>query len=305
MEYKELGIRDLYRIFSLPYMNDNLSDDLFLGDLHYAPGMDIIKYPSRFKGFLAFYCYQGNFEIELDLRKFTIREGSLFIYTPGNIVRVAEVPSQKDMMDMHFILIAISNDLMSTARFDFNKLSEESLRVMANPCIELSEQERELCRRYFDMIKEISGLGIPNTREAIASLMSSVFYLMGALWKNHLEVARRQKLPAPAAGRNNALLESFLRLVKDNYMEERNIEFYADKLGLTPKYLSRLIKKISGKSAREWIDSFLLLEAKSMLKYSDMNIKAIVYALGFPNATTFYRFFLQHVGCSPSEYRKG
>ena len=95
-----------------------------------------------------------------------------------------------------------------------------------------------------------------------------------------------------------------MKLVRDYHTKERNLSFYADKLFLTPKYLSKLIKTISGKSAHEWIDSFVILEAKNLLKYSDMSIKSIVYELNFPNQTTFYRFFKTKTGMTPSEYRK-
>ena len=75
------------------------------------------------------------------------------------------------------------------------------------------------------------------------------------------------------------------------------------KLYLTPKYLSKLIKNVSGRSAHEWIDSFVILEAKNLLKYSDLPIKQIVDELHF-NQTTFYRFFKAKTGLTPSEYRR-
>ena len=73
---------------------------------------------------------------------------------------------------------------------------------------------------------------------------------------------------------------------------------------MTPKYLSKLIKGLSGRSAHEWIDSFVILEAKNLLKYSDLTIKQIVYQLNFPNQTTFYRFFKTQTGMTPTEYRR-
>jgi AraC-like DNA-binding protein len=79
--------------------------------------------------------------------------------------------------------------------------------------------------------------------------------------------------------------------------------FYATNLGLTPKYLSKLIKQASGRSAPEWIDSFVILEAKNMLKYTDNSIKEIVYKLHFPNPSVFYKFFKAHTGMTPSQYR--
>ena len=81
--------------------------------------------------------------------------------------------------------------------------------------------------------------------------------------------------------------------------------FYASHLGLTPKYLSKLIKQVSGWSAPDWIDSFVILEAKNMLKYTDDSIKEIVFKLHFPNPSVFYKFFKAHTGMTPSEYRNG
>jgi YesN/AraC family two-component response regulator len=81
------------------------------------------------------------------------------------------------------------------------------------------------------------------------------------------------------------------------------MSFYASKLCLTPKYLSKLIKQASGRSAPDWIDSFVILEAKNMLKYSDISIKEIVYKLHFANQSVFYKFFKSHTGITPSEYR--
>ena len=125
---------------------------------------------------------------------------------------------------------------------------------------------------------------------------------MGALWTDRLSAAKKSE--DGTSTRSRIILEDFLLLVRDHHTKERNLSFYADKLYLTPKYLSKLIKSVSGKSAHEWIDSFVILEAKNLLKYSDMSIKAIVYELNFPNQTTFYRFFKTKTGMTPSEYRK-
>ena len=79
--------------------------------------------------------------------------------------------------------------------------------------------------------------------------------------------------------------------------------FYADKLCLSPKYLSKLIKEVSGKPAPEWIDSYVMLEAKHLLKYSNLPIKEIVYRLNFSNQTVFYKYFKAHTGMTPTDYR--
>lgn len=298
---RELNIKELRAIFPQASINDTLSDDLFISEMRYISEMDIMKYPCRFRGYLAFFCIEGHFELEINLKSFSVRENSLFLYTPGNIVRVANISKEEKEM-VHFIVVAISSDLMSSTRFDFNKLYDESLHLLENPSVVLSEQEKNLCKSYLSLINEISELKIPNTKESVTSLISSIFYLMGALWGNRVTEAIKNQ--DEGSIRSKAVFENFLKLVRDYHTKERNLSFYADKLFLTPKYLSKLIKTVSGKSAHEWIDSFVILEAKNLLKYSDMSIKSIVYELNFPNQTTFYRFFKTKTGMTPSEYRK-
>lgn len=300
--YHEVNIRELKHLSQGSIVNDNLSDDLFVAEMHYETKMDVIEYPCRFHGYMAFFCIKGEFEVEINLKKFTIRKDSMFIYTPGNIVRVTNIdPQEKE--SVHFVVVAISEDLMSSTRFDFSKLYNESLRLLESPCIVINENERELCRKYFDLIQEVSKMRMPNMRESVAALISSIFYLMGAMWTDRLTAAKKNG-GEEVSTRSKIVLEDFLLLVRDYHTKERSLSFYADKLYLTPKYLSKLIKSVSGKSAHEWIDSFVILEAKNLLKYSDMSIKSIVYELNFPNQTTFYRFFKTKTGMTPSEYRK-
>lgn len=300
--YHEVNIRELKHLSQGSIVNDNLSDDLFVAEMHYETKMDIIEYPCRFHGYMAFFCIKGEFEVEINLKKFTIRKDSMFIYTPGNIVRVTNIdPQEKE--SVHFVVVAISEDLMSSTRFDFSKLYNESLRLLESPCVVINENERELCRKYFDLIQEVSKMRMPNMRESVAALISSIFYLMGAMWTDRLTAAKKNG-GEEVSTRSKIVLEDFLMLVRDYHTKERSLSFYADKLYLTPKYLSKLIKSVSGKSAHEWIDSFVILEAKNLLKYSDMSIKSIVYELNFPNQTTFYRFFKTKTGMTPSEYRK-
>ena len=104
--------------------------------------------------------------------------------------------------------------------------------------------------------------------------------------------------------RSKIILEQFLKLVTEFHNSQRGMSFYAEKLYLTPKYLSKIIKEASGRTGPEWIDSFVIMEAKNMLRYSDMPIKEVVFELHFPNSSVFYKFFKLHTGQTPSEYRK-
>ena len=98
--------------------------------------------------------------------------------------------------------------------------------------------------------------------------------------------------------------EDFLQLVQDHHAHERSLGFYADRLGMSPKYLSKLVRTVGGRPAREWIDSLVIEDAKRLLKYSELPVGQIIAQLHFPNETTFYRFFKAQTGMTPMDYRR-
>ena len=74
---------------------------------------------------------------------------------------------------------------------------------------------------------------------------------------------------------------------------------------LTPKYLTTIIRKTTGRTASEWIDDYVVLEAKNLLKYSTMSIQEVAYSLNFPNQSFFGKYFKEHTGLTPTAYRTG
>ena len=111
--------------------------------------------------------------------------------------------------------------------------------------------------------------------------------------------------PGSAHATKNNIVERFIALVEEHYREERLIGFYADKLCITPKYLSKLVKENTGRSAGEWIESHVILEARAMLQSSDMTIQQIASSLNFPNQSFFGKYFKRATGLSPKQYRRG
>ena len=98
--------------------------------------------------------------------------------------------------------------------------------------------------------------------------------------------------------------EEFMELVRQYSKQERNVRFYARRLNITPKYLSTVSKDVSGKTAARWIDEAVILEAKSLLRYSGMSIQEIAYHLNFSTQSFFGKYFKQHTGYSPSRFKR-
>jgi len=301
----------LKRIKALaPYIEEQgIGEDFILGevsgkDVEQSEAiLEMLQYPVRFDGFIIFYLKKGHFTVDVNLNSYEVREKSLLIQVPGNIVKVSDYKADR-IGDMELIFVLISKEFMSGIRFDFLKVFQDSMRLLDNPCITLDEFQMSLANDYFNLAKKVVKAPFTNKKEIISSLLTSLTYLSTDVWAHQVDEARK-KANTQHSARLNQIFEEFIALVNEHHCSERGMAFYADKLCLTPKYLSKLIKQASGKSAPEWIDEFVILEAKNLLKYTNLAIKEIVFQLHFPNQSVFYKFFKAHTGMTPSEYRNG
>ena len=108
-----------------------------------------------------------------------------------------------------------------------------------------------------------------------------------------------------AVSRRDELLMRFTQLVSDNYKLHRKVSYYADKMCLTPKYLSTVVYEASGKYARDIIAEFVIMEAKRCLVNTTMTVQEIGDYLHFSCQSFFGKYFKEHAGMSPQAYRRG
>ena len=133
--------------------------------------------------------------------------------------------------------------------------------------------------------------------EIIRTLFTTAFYII-------TEINQREQPGEMKQGRCEVLFDEFMSLLQQYNKRERNVSFYAKQLNITPKYLSSVVKEVSGKTAARWIDESVILEAKALLKYSGMSIQEIAYHLNFSTQSFFGKYFKQHTGTSPSRYKR-
>lgn len=257
------------------------------------------EYPCRFDGVLVVYCVKGRVKISVNLNDYDIEENSIFISMPNNILKVCDLASAEGD-DMRYVILAMSQKFVTDLKVDFKHIISEGVALVENPVTRLEEDDMKMMSRYLEMMVHVLRSDMEYRDEAVRSLLSSMFCLVASVWKRRVERISNTPL---ITTRSKMVLEQFIKLVAEYHTSQRNVGFYADKLCLTPKYLSKLIKTASGRSAPEWIDAYVILESKNLLKYSNMAIKEIVYRLNFPNQSVFYKFFKARTGMTPSEYR--
>lgn len=275
-----------------------LGDEFCMVDVRSNADIRSFEYPCRFEGVLVVYCISGRVRMSVNLNEFEVEENSLFITMPNNILKVCDRPD--DDVEGRYILLAMSQKFLADIRVDFRRILTEGVSMVDNPVIRLEKKDAEMMARYMEMAAILVRSDMEYRDEAVRSMISSMFCLLAGVWKRGVE---KLSTACPVTTRGKMVFEQFIRLVAEYHTSYRNVGFYADKLCLTPKYLSKLIKTASGKSAPEWIDAYVILESKNLLKYSNMAIKEIVYRLNFPNQSVFYKFFKARTGMTPSEYR--
>lgn len=277
-----------------------LNDDFFIMDVRFEERNSPLMHPCRFNGFMMIYCISGHVRMSINLNEFEFKSGSLFLNVPGNLVKLSDyVDSSKE--DQRYLVVAMTREFVSDLRMDINKIFNEGLSMLGNPSIELTEQQSLLVDKYISLMREVVNNSTINVRESVNSILSSFFYFISGIGSARIrEIGEDVK---KSSNRSKMIFEQFIKLVSEYHLKHRNVGFYADKLCLTPKYLSKLIKTATGRSAPDWIDAYVILEAKNLLKYSNVAIKEVVYKLNFPNQSVFYKFFKARTGMTPSEYR--
>ncbi len=279
-----------------------IRDDFCVMDLRYDDRLDILNHPCRFDGYLVFFCISGRLEMTINLKEFEVAENSLFINIPGNIIQITGIESsQKDQI--RFLVMAMTGEFMSDLKMDIGKLIEKGRLLLDNPSFVLSQKEKDIAEEYLHLAESILGSNLMYKRECIRSMLSSVFYLAGGVIETKI-MEKGAAVQDTGTERSKVVFDRFMNLVSEYHMEEHSVAFYADRLCLSPKYLSKLIKSASGRSASDWIDSYVILEAKNMLRYSDAPVKEIAVRLDFPDPASFHKFFKARTGMTPTQYRR-
>lgn len=205
--------------------------------------------------------------------------------------RILEVQSVSD--DFQADLFIISNSFQR--ELAISELLSLRHRFNSYPLIHLDDASMEAIHDYHRMaLRMISLEDNPYKWEGLLCL-TRAFYYSGGFY-----MFRSKIMLEP----DDSILSRFLALVDEYGDKEHSVGFYAEKLCLTPKYLSKLIHQKTGKSAKEVISNHVLLRAKALLTNSDDHIQQISDLLCFPSQSVFGKFFKQATGVSPKMYRK-
>lgn len=169
-------------------------------------------------------------------------------------------------------------------------------KMEKSPCLSLNRETFKILKNYYSNIYfQYKRIEFPSR---ITILKASLY-----IFVSEVNYVYSQESIETKFSYNEQVTDNFLKLLHTFYREERKPAFYADKLHVTTKHLSKILQTTTGRSLYTWICEFVIKEARILLQTTNLNITQIADKLNFPNSSYFARYFRKYVGMSPNEFR--
>jgi AraC-like DNA-binding protein len=255
----------------------------------------IPREPTSMSFILMALCKHGKAQYSIDTREQTVKPGDLLFISERHIV-----DNYMASPDFECLCIMVSTEFYHGFIQNVKNVSSLLLFSMNNPVVSLTPREIQVYSNYYQTIREkMSDRGHHYRTNLVKALLLAMFYDMSnVIWRVEQQESKSQTSA-------DVIFANFIRLLEQHFRQERRVSWYAEQLCITPKYLSEIVKQVSKRTPNEWIDNYVILEISVLLKNSTKSIKEIAEELQFPNQSFLGKYFKEHIGVSPSQYRKG
>lgn len=252
------------------------------------------NYAYRIDGGAILFCRSGTAEVSVNQYQGPVCRNTLVLLLPGSILMLTDRTE-----DFRVTFCAFSRDLFAEAAFRlepsfFHALRERPITSPPHRIVEGASIWFQMAAyTYRDRNNVFRNTIIKNR---LQNLLLESFDKMQRF-------ASRQSRTPEITTRQTELFHRFVTLVQAHSSQEREVSFYADKLCISTRYLSTIVRSVARSSAKEFIDRSVVLEIKMMLQSTDLSVQEIAYRLRFPDQSYLGRFFKKRTGESPTEYR--
>lgn len=239
-----------------------------------------------------FFCARGQAHIGIDLQEYELVKGTQVVLLPGRVLHVASMSE-----DFRLLYIGFSNQFFHEIT---NRLEPTFFRFLKeNPCVILpggqTEQVHILARGITYIYQD---------RENMFRIQIARNYIQSFLLNIYDKTKRFFAQPDnEGISRQEELFKRFIQHIHRHCATHREVSFYAEKLYITPRYLSTIVQNVGHATAKSIIDHHVIVEIKTALKTTNFSIQEISNQMNFPDQSFFGRYFKKHTGMSPLQYR--
>ncbi len=265
-------------------------DPFFVGTINCS---DMPHHLFKLEDACIFFCHSGEARIEIDLLEYDITPNTQIIFLPNSIINYSYASP-----DLSISYITFSNAFFqeATVRLDpsfFHFLKENPVVTLP---VERTRTINGLIIALEDLYKDKENcFRLQILRNYIQSFLLDIYDKTHRIFEqNRPEGISRQE----------ELFKRFIQLIHKHCLNQREVSFYAQKMFITPRYLSAIAQTVAGETAKNIIDKHVILEIKVLLESTDLSIQEIANRLQFPDQSFFGRYFKKHIGISPQYYRR-
>ena len=247
------------------------------------------------------FCTEGRAQFEYDGNVIQLQKNDFFLYmvhsTVGNILTSSDFNCQQ--------IWFTRDELWNIEIYNLVSLADMSL-LKLYPVVHLTDDDIKLCDSYFQLLCS----RMKSSTSALTPYI--VRSLLGTMMLELLSIMRRSSEQAARQGRQEGvnssihkkrIIDNFMRLVEESDGRIRRVDEFANKLNITPKYLSTILKEVMNRRPSTYILLYTLKAIERRLRFTDMTMQEIANDLKFPNASFFGKYCKEHLGMTPLEYR--
>lgn len=235
---------------------------------------------------------KGWAKAECDMRKVVFNKHDIAVLAPNHVLCARETSA-----DYHAMLIVIAPTFQQELKRRFPAIYRDLNHYQYRQDIPLTDEQFLLIHNIFRVIQGISTSTAHHRKFMLGNMLETLF-LMLSEYRQQNGIAEHQPTM------NEEMFNRFHQDIVEHYTESREVKFYAEKQNLSAKYFATAIKNLTGITAHEWINNYVVIQAKKLLLHQrQINIQQIASQLGFSDQAVFSRFFRNITGMSPSKYK--
>ncbi len=285
----DILLNDFQDFISAHYSDSDLSVCFDINEL--AAATESMSFDS----YLFLVCIDGEVKGDIDGTHYSLKANDLLLCRPNRLLS-----GISQSADFKCMAIKISQQMLLSILPVNERLFTSNVHFAKYPVVGINDDDAARLRVYCSLLNaETANNGNRYRREIIISLTIATIHKIFYFIDKYLGLNGKGQLK-----QSEILFGKFIELLSDSSLKQRTVNFYAEKLCVTPKYLSVVCRRTSGRTASEWINEFVVKEIKKQLKHSSKSIKEIALDLDFPNLSFFGKYVKAHLGLSPTQYRK-
>lgn len=253
--------------------------------------LDGLRFPHKIKKVTQIVITSGQFSCLVDFRSWSLKAPAVALFLPGQVVESIDLDDDFEGFGM-----VMSKDFTDSLNLPISL--QERLFIKDTQFYSVSEDVIDVLSSFYRQVASLMKQHDNPYMEDIAKHLFSAYYYGLGYYMHGL-----QSQPSLMTSQQEKC-ERFMALVAEHFKSEREVGFYADKLCVSSKYLSTLLKQETGMTAFDWIERHVVLYAKSCLSSTSMTIQQISDELDFPSQSVFGKYFKRVEGVSPKKYRQ-